>query len=473
MRRSFLFLSACLWIITAKGAQPDVYGRVTCKGKPVSGVVVTDGYDCVQTDADGKFRIEGKRDVRFVYLSTPSGYKPVASGSVPRYYQPYENGKTEYDFTIDRNERDDNHQLLVVQADVQMTCASDVKSYGKYLEDVRGYVDKVRGKRDVVGFDLGDLVGDTPSLFPDYIKTTDDNVDYPYYRAIGNHDMTYGGRSFETSYKTFESYFGPIYYSFNRGKAHYIVINNNFYLDRDYQYVGYIDERTFQWLEQDLKYVPKGSLVFVAMHIPTSSTKKLAWNTLLQDETSNAQGLYDILKGYDAHLLTGHSHFNLNVCFNDSLMEHNTAAVCGMWWRADVCQDGTPQGCGIYEVDGNKVKWIYKSKGKPADYQLRAYAVGKSQDCPDAIVANVWNWDEKWKVEWYENGKRMGDMEQFTGYDPEATEICKDRDRVKYEWITPITTPHLFRAVPKNAKAKIEVRATDRFGNVYRQSITE
>lgn len=85
--------------------------------------------------------------------------------------------------------------------------------------------------------------------------------------------MTYGGRTFEYSYHTFESYFGPIYYSFNKGKAHYIVLDNCFYVNRDYQYIGYIDERTFAWLEKDLSYVSRDKLVFVVMHIPSSLQK--------------------------------------------------------------------------------------------------------------------------------------------------------------------------------------------------------
>ncbi len=68
------------------------------------------------------------------------------------------------------------------------------------------------------------------------------------------------GVLFEYSYRTFESYFGPIYYSLNKGNAHYIVLDNCFYVNRDYQYIGYIDERTFQWLEKDLSYVPKDKL---------------------------------------------------------------------------------------------------------------------------------------------------------------------------------------------------------------------
>ena len=53
--------------------------------------------------------------------------------------------------------------------------------------------------------------------------------------------------------------------------------------------------------------VPKDHLVFVSMHIPSSSTKELEFNALLPDETSNASSLYDLLKGYKAHLLTGHT----------------------------------------------------------------------------------------------------------------------------------------------------------------------
>nr|WP_256593163.1 hypothetical protein [Bacteroides thetaiotaomicron] len=36
---------------------------------------------------------------------------------------------------------------------------------------------------------------------------------------------------------------------------------------------GYIDERTFAWLEKDLSYVSRDKLVFVVMHIPPAFRK--------------------------------------------------------------------------------------------------------------------------------------------------------------------------------------------------------
>ena len=43
---------------------------------------------------------------------------------------------------------------------------------------------------------------------------------------------------------------------------------------------------------------------------------------------------------------------------------------------------------------------------------LNSYLTNK-----DVYKRQVWNWDEQWKVEWYENGKRMGEMQRYKGYD--------------------------------------------------------
>lgn len=467
-----ILLTVMFGLFTGNSYGKDLEGRVTCKGKGLSKIVVTDGMDCVLTDAEGRFHLEAKRGVRFVYLSMPSGYlAPCEQGSIPVYYKKIElDTNRTYDFELQRNPTDDTHHLFTFQADVQVTSEKDIRQYSKYMKEMKSYVASYKDKMDVFGIDCGDMVGDSPHLFPSYLKAAAKSG-LPIFRSIGNHDMTYGGRTYEYSYSKFEELFGPSYYSFNKGRAHYIVLNNNFYVSRDYQYIGYIDERTFTWMEQDLKQVPKGSLVFVVAHIPTSLTKELQWNALIQDETSNAASLYELLKEYNAHLLTGHTHFNLNVCFTPHLMEHNTASVCGIWWKADICMDGTPAGYGVFEVNGNHLTWLYKGFGLPEEYQLRVYPTGCCEEYPQDIVANVWNWDEQWQVEWYENGKRMGKMTRFTGYDPEAHAICSDKKRVEYDWISPAQTGHLFRATPQNPKAKIKVRVKDRFGREFIEEI--
>lgn len=467
----FLFFNFSL-NLQAQSLSGPIHGKVTCHGKGLQGVVVTDGIDCALTDKEGQYSLYPNKNVRFIYLSVPSGYLPKTNKTIPLFYHKVcSNNQNIYNFELIKNSQNDMNHLFLIQADAQVTSEADVRSYAEFLRDMQEYVRPHVGQKDIFGIDCGDIVGDTPSLFPSYIDTVS-SLDIPIYRAIGNHDMTYGGRTFEYSYQTFESYFGPIYYSFNKGNAHYIVLNNCFYVNRDYQYIGYIDERTFQWLEKDLSYVPKNKLIFVVMHIPSSLQKKLRYNTLDQDETVNTAALYELLGGYNAHIISGHTHFNTNVCFKDSLMEHNTAAVCGTWWRADINVDGTPRGYGVYEVNGNKLTWIYKSAGYPVSYQLHAYPVGTSEEYPSDLIANVWNWDEQWKVEWWEDGKRMGEMQQYKGYDPAAKAICSDKAKVKYDWISPILTEHLFHATPRNKKAKIEIKTTDRFGNVYTATVS-
>ncbi len=476
MKPRILFvLCIWLWIIVPQVWARDytpltLKGKVTCEGKGIPGVVVTDGNRCVQTNAVGEYEIPVTGNPRFVYLSTPAGYLPARDTTIPLFYQRVDMKTTKrYDFTLMKNPKNDTRHTFLVQTDVQVTSKDDLKQYSTLLDDCRQLL-KQFPDRDVFGFDCGDIVGDNPALFPEYIRTVS-ALDIPIYRAIGNHDMDYGGRTFETSYRTFGNYFGPRYYSFNKGKVHYIVLNNCFFVSRDYQYIGYIDEDTFAWLEQDLSYIPQGSTVFVTMHIPGSLAEKLIFNSYHTEETTNIAALYVLLQPYKTHILSGHTHFNHNVCTNDRLMEHNTAAVCGTWWRAYVCTDGTPSGYGVYEVDGNEVKWQYKSFGFPDSYQMRVYAPGASAEYPDSVIANVWNWDKLWKVEWLQDGKLMGEMLHYTGYDPLAKEICSDKERVKYDWISPVSTEHLFRVVPHNPEAKIEIRVTDRFGRVYTQTV--
>ncbi len=447
-----------------------ISGRVASGGRGIGQVVVTDGYHCTQTDARGHYVLTLSDRASFVYLSTPAGYVPARKGSLPLFYRPVEPGKTKgYNFELKKCSVDDTRHTFLVHADPQLYKPENLVPYNRILDDCIGFVREHKG-RHLFGIDCGDLVGDKPELFPEYIRSMD-RLDIPFYRVIGNHDMTLYGRSHETSYQAFETIFGPSYYSFNRGKAHYVVLNDVFYLARDYFYAGYLDEKQLAWLEKDLSYVPEGSLVFVAMHIPTRlEVGQVPFeysNGNIAGRVSNASFLYELLKPYRAHLLTGHTHYNQNLEHSQTLYEHITAAICGTWWQGDVCLDGTPQGYGVYEVEGDRVTWYFNSAGYPREYQLRAYVPGTSPEYPDDLIANVWNWDTHWKVEWLEDGQVMGEMTRVTMCDPAAEKLCADKEKLEFPWITPTPNEHMFRATVRNRQARLEVRATDRWGRVY------
>ena len=470
---------ATLFSITSLSATAQVFetrvitGKVSDGKNAIANVAVTDGSQVVTTDENGVYTIKTPVDTRFVYITTPAGYTvPVKDKTIPQFYQLLQADKDTYDFTLTKNKHNDKKHTFVVHSDVQVTSTSDIEQYKIIVDDCRKTIDNTKG--DVFGIDCGDIVGDSPFLYPNYIEAVSD-IEIPMFRAIGNHDMDYYGRSHETSYKTFEGYFGPTTFSFNKGNAHYIFLDNCFFVGRDYFYMGYVDEKTFHWLEQDMALVPEDNLVFVVMHIPsrlTNDEKPFAYDYFtIADQTVNARALHNMFKNHETHIITGHMHYNLNMEFNDKIMEHNTASACGTWWQIPECLDGTPRGYAVYEVNNDKVEWYYKGAEYDRNFQMRAYGIGECEEAATDVVANVWNYDSKWKVELIEDGKKTADMTQFSGYDPYTKVLCSDKSKIKYDWIYPTKNDHMFRATPKNPNAKLQVKVTDRFGNIYIQDV--
>lgn len=450
-----------------------ITGRVSDRDKPLADVAVTDGRTIVTTDKNGQYTISTSDETRFVYITTPAGYNvAVTDKTIPQFYQQLLSEKNSYDFVLTKNKYNDENHTFIVHSDAQVTSTDDIEQYKEIINDCRKTIESVKG--DVFGLDCGDIVGDSPFLYPNYIDAVAE-MEIPMFRAIGNHDMDYYGRSHETSYKTFENYFGPTLFSFNKGKAHYVILNNNFFVGRDYFYMGYVDEKTFKWLEQDLALVPEDYLIFLVMHIPSQLTdeeKPFEYDYFtIAEQTVNARALHNLYKGRETHIITGHMHYNLNMEFGDHVMEHNTASACGTWWQIPVCLDGSPRGYAVYEVNGNKVEWYYKGAGYDLDYQMRVYGIGECEEFPSDVVSNVWNYDSKWKVELIEDGKKTADMIKYSGFDPYTKVLCSDRKKIKYDWIYPMKNNHMFHATPKNPEAMLQIRVTDRFGNIYIQNV--
>lgn len=460
----------------AWGMSETVMGQVTADGRPLPDVVVSDGFNCVKTDAAGNYTLQKNDRANYIFISTPSGYVPAESNGIqPKFYQRYEPGTAIYSFELKENPADKGRHVLMTQSDIQVVNEGELCMYDEQVTDARDHLKRFKDEGiDVFGVDCGDIVGDHPELYASSMQHRA-GIGIPMYFVVGNHDMQYYGRTNETSYGRFEDNFGPAHYSFNKGNAHYVVLDNVFYIGRDYFYMGYVDEQTFDWLEQDLKDVPQGAPVFVFMHIPTRlhpEKDQFKYDgPHVAQSTVNAEHLHRLLKPYNAHIVTGHQHVNFNIEIAPNIIEHNTAAACGTWWDLPICEDGTPQGYGVYEIDGNDVKWYFKAKGEPVDYQFRGYALGANKGLPDEITANVWNYDPQWKVEWLEDGKVMGEMTRYYGCDPKMAEMSADKSKLRYSWIGAANTDHMFRAKPVNPQAQMAIRVTDRFGNVYEQKL--
>jgi len=457
-----------LWNIELSGTVRD------SNGTPIPHVAVTDGYNLVTTGKKGEYRLQSNATAEFVYLTIPSGYKIPEENHAPAYFRRITDKtkrKQTNHFVLDKSEQDDNRHILIACADPQVAFDEEIPLLQEAIDDMQTLVARQYSDLPVHGIVCGDIIAEI-SREPKFlapIKQMFSRTRIPFFYSPGNHDMDVGGRSNASSKDTFKKSLGPTYYSFNRGKIHYVILDDVFFTGRGS--IGYLEERQLAWLEQDLALLQENTPVVVAFHIPTYSPEarkgeydKEHPNKVLQ----NRQALYKILKPYPTLILSGHEHYNENYRLGDTLFEHVQAALCGIFWQAPYNGDGTPLGYTVYEFNGREISWYYKSIGKEKDYQFNAYLPGADKHRPDHLIANVWNYDPQWKVYWYENGTLMGEMTPYRGWDPAiVTYVDRNREHFRYKYVGAGPTEHLFYAEPTDKNTDITIEVIDRFGNIY------
>ena len=476
---------------TRARAQPvRVRGRVVAAGEGLAGVAVTDGLQIVDTNGDGTFELISDSRQPFVYLTLPAGYRiPQQARGTARFFQPIETGSAdgsrgdagsgfggdgapggeataEAIFELEKMDVSDEHHTALVMADPQTQNDYEMRLFHeKTVPDVRETLAGL--DMPAFGASCGDIMFDDLSLYPDYERAVE-KMGVPFFQVIGNHDLNFDALTDIASAATFRRYFGPTYYSFDRGAVHYVVLDDVFW-NHD-EYFGYLDANQLSWLEQDLSRVEAGRPVVVFIHIPALSTqyrRRDRREPSPAGSITNRAALYRLLEPYASHIISGHTH-EMEHVFEGGTTEHIRGTVCGAWWSGPICFDGTPNGYTLFEAQGEEIRWRYKATGHPADYQLRVYPRGSDPEAPDEIVANVWDWDPEWTVVWYEDGIRRGEMARRVGLDPLAVRLhLGEDDPVRREWVEPMPTGHLFYAPVAQAAGDIRVEVTDRWGNVF------
>lgn len=457
--------------VTPAGAR---IGTVTCAGRGLAGVVVSDGDNCAATDSAGRFVLPANDRARFVFVSTPAGYASPSEEGVVRHYLPAKSDGSSHDFRLRRKPSGETRHGFVVVADPQLFARKEFRLLERAAEDIRQTAAAAeRSGRPMHGICAGDITSGDHTFYTSYNEVMS-ATGIEFRNAMGNHDMEVYGRSYETSFSKFEEIYGPVYYSFDVGRIHYVVLDDNFFIGRDYFYIGYLEERQMRWLEKDLARVQPGSTVVVCLHIPSTceeqDRKQFRYDRAGSTMT-NHRGLYEILKPYRAHIISGHTHTTFNQSIAPGLYEHVTPALSGAWWQGPLCTDGTPAGYGVYEVNGDRIDWYYKSTGYPADYQMKIYSGREYPQFEGYAVANVWASDPAWEVEFTIDGVPVGPAERFQAYDPAAKQLYSDTSQMDHKWIYPSISDHYYRvALPEGAK-RVEVSATDRFGRISRAAV--
>lgn len=482
-------------------------GRKDRKERGIANVGVSNGTDVVLTDAEGKYSL-AVGDDNIIFVIKPAGYKlPINEYNFPKsyyIYKPKGSPSSHYKGVDPTGELPLSIDFGFVKYDEPESFSSfifgDSQTYSEKEVEyfTKGIVDEAKKREGIsFGITLGDLVGDNLDLHASYKKAIQ-QMNLPWYNVIGNHDMNYDAKEDIFSDETFESNFGPANYSFNYGKAHFIVLDNVLYPNpvTGKGYLGGLREDQLKFVANDLKYVSPDQLIVISMHIPLFDKQdKEAFRE------SDRQQLYALLNNYpNVLVLSAHTHIQYNNFIGKGnglnrekpIHEYNVGTTCGDWYSGvlnekglptSTMRDGTPQGYAIINVEGNQYTLDYKVAGKSDDFQISIYnpkvVPYKGRWITSGIYANFFMGSDNDIVEYRVDDGAWTKMVKTDDYDPAFYRYMQEWDYS--DEVRPVRRPsnaqicrHLWRAnIPSTlpvGQHRIEVRATDMFGRVFTQS---
>jgi hypothetical protein len=492
----------------------NVFGTVTCEGAPVEGVLVSDGVEIVQTDADGRYWLQSAKKWKYVFITIPRGYEAPLNGILPNFWKPLTadaDAPEQVDFTLHQAANDD--YTLLVLGDMHLARRTDdLAQFEKVAGFMNQTIDAAPGK--VYCLTLGDMTWDMYWLannfgFSDYLQTMNGYFSgIPFFHTMGNHDneMEVSG-DYLKALKYTEN-LSPDYYSFNLGKIHYIVMDNMDFTDvqageeHRSEYRKNFTAEQLEWLRKDLSYVDKSTPIFVTAHEPLARPSGLEWNEILNGDDADLDTFIDIFDGYNVQFLSGHTHNLFNRDWTPTFTEHNSGAVCASWWWSGyitpgihIAQDGAPGGFTVWTVNGTETTHYYQAALQSRDYQFRAYDMNEvkatiTEDLSshsgypkyynhiqgygdNVILVNVWDYDDDWTVEISENGTPLS-VEEVGVYDPLHIYAMTIPRLNNYNTTTFSTAKwrHFFQATASAPDTPVTVKVTDRYGNVYTEEMT-
>ena len=502
------------WSFAQQQAQGTVYldannnGKKDSKEIGLAQVAVSNGIDVVLTDDEGRYKLPVGED-NIIFVIKPAGYSlPVDEYNLPQsFYIHKPKGSPTHltypgvsptgalpksiDFGLTQSAEPDQFQILVF-GDPQAYTEQEMLFFN------RAIVDEVVGIKNVsFGISLGDLVGDDLRLHPSYKKSIA-RIGLPWYNLKGNHDMNFDVEADSLSDETFEANFGPANYSFNYGKVHFIVLDNVRYPNprTGKGYLGGFRPEQLDFVENDLKHVPKDHLVVLAFHIPLDHRNGDTFRA------EDRQRLFDLLRDYPHTLsLSAHMHTQTQHFYDQKdgwqqakpHHEYNAGTTSGDWYSGQLdergvpsatMRDGTPNGYAFIDFKENQYSIRYQASGRDSSYQINIFhpkVVGQGKGSRAAIFANFFMGHHRNEVLCSIDGGEWKKMSPSKTSDPAYLSLLYPWDNL--DSLLPgrrptdaVPSAHLWRiALPVNlavGEHQVRVRATDDYGHTYEASST-
>ena len=378
----------------------NIMGTVTCDGKGVAGVAVSDGIAVTTTDSHGRYWLNTNLDRNpEIFISIPSGYETTErNGAGPDFYRHTEkvDGVQILNFAL--KEVDQSNYTLLAIADSHVLGATETASLSGstndrnfynnlFLPKFQSYADSCPGP--VYGIALGDMTQAGAwgrYNLTNYRDDTAAGIDFMMFSAIGNHDHDHCSGVGLSSYDEFNQYLsrrsfraalGPAYYSFNLGTEHYVVFDNIFVNKHETSYEGNrFDPYQVAWLRRDIAAVDRTKIKGVVI-----ATHAALFNNSLRIASESAKEVVDILKDFDITILIGHSHLDRTATSTTAkgkrIVEFIHPSLAGTAWLTLRNKEGTPGAfCAYRFKDGYGTMREYVPFGENEDQKYLLYENG-------------------------------------------------------------------------------------------------
>jgi hypothetical protein len=515
----FLTVSASAFAETARGFvfdDADKNGLRDAGEKGIPGVAVSNGEAVALTDAQGAWRLPVENDTA-LFVIKPSGW---ATPRHPEFrtpdfhyiHKPEGSPDLKYpgvaptgplpesiDFPLHKQEEPSEFRFIAM-GDTQ---ASNMEEVRFLIHDV---FEELIGADAAFGITLGDLSNNTPALFAP-LGAAIAKTGLPWYHAIGNHDSNYDAIDDVHADESWERVFGPPYYAFNYGNAHFLVLDNIHWDGEKNEYHGRFGEKQLAFVANVLKQVPEDRWIIPVMHIP------------LQD-VADGRALLALLSDHPNTLsFSAHWHRHENYFFGAEAgwqgekPHHHvvTVTACGNWLNGAFDEkgvpiapmtDGAPNGYCFVDIRQDEYTITYKAAGEAADYQMHIFAddTVKAGETAEVLV-NVFNGSRNTQVEMRLEGQKAWiPMEMTRRTDPfyqrnwdreeklrKAIAKAHDREapwedtwkkigRLYHIYMRPLSKPkevmHLWRgkltAHPEPGFHIVHARAKDMYGRTWK-----
>jgi len=372
------------------------------KDVPLEGVAVSNGREIEVTDQEGRYELP-LRDNSIIFVIKPQNWMvPIDENQLPRFYHIHSSdglSGTEFDglpptgeipesvnFPLYPVDEPDEYEVLVF-GDTQTRNEEEVY----YI--AHDVLTELVGNDSEFGVTLGDVVFDDLDLYPHFNHSIA-TVGIPWRNLLGNHDIDFTGDNNEEARGTFYRTFGPTYYSFSHGPAHYIILDNIRWIVEDdsrYYRTG-LGEDQMEFLRNELSRIGPDKLVVLMAHIPWHGP---GGGFYWKDE-SERDTLYKILSRHPNSVsLVSHHHKHYHRFLDEEEgfpgeQPHHmisVGSVCGAWYTGvpdeygiphAMMSDGTPTSYTFLHIDKNDWKLRWKAARRPADFQMHIHT-------PDAI----------------------------------------------------------------------------------------